>query len=157
MTTTARATGQQRRSLRTREHIIDAALRVFGHQGYPESSMEDVCREAGCSKGGLYHHYPTKEALLLGVLGHLQRLGGLKPPLGGLSAATGLPEAALGRLTLDIWALSARTTAVQGSVPSLDDGLLGVLLCGQLVQALTLGPGAEPAAATRRLGIRPAA
>ncbi|MAQ17316.1 MAG: hypothetical protein CMN30_21290 [Sandaracinus sp.] len=48
--------------------IIDAAIRVLARQGYARTSLLDIAREAGMSKGAVHYHYPTKEALLQVVL-----------------------------------------------------------------------------------------
>lgn len=142
MTTATRSTGQQRRSLRTREHILATALAVFATQGYAETSMEDICRVSGCSKGGLYHHFSTKDAVLLGVLERLNRLDGLFPPLGPVAAATGLPEAGLGRLLVDLWAEAARSLEARGLFADVsgfaEPSLATLLRIGALVQAIAL-------------------
>lgn len=50
----------------TRAALLDAARRVLRTQG-ATLSLEAVAREAGLSKGGLLHHYPTKERLLVAL------------------------------------------------------------------------------------------
>jgi AcrR family transcriptional regulator len=45
-----------------RDRIINAALAVFRH-GYEHTSTDDIVREAGISKGLLYHYFGTKEGL----------------------------------------------------------------------------------------------
>ena len=45
-----------------RDRIINAALTVFRH-GYEHTSTDDIVREAGISKGLLYHYFGTKEGL----------------------------------------------------------------------------------------------
>jgi len=47
----------------TREHLITVATRLFGQQGYEDTSIEDVLGAAGVSRGALYHHFAGKEAL----------------------------------------------------------------------------------------------
>lgn len=47
----------------TRAALLEAAKRVLQTQG-AGLSLEAVAREAGVSKGGLLHHYPSREALL---------------------------------------------------------------------------------------------
>jgi AcrR family transcriptional regulator len=160
MTTATRSTGQQRRSVRTREHILAMALSTFARQGYAETSMEDICRESGCSKGGLYHHFPTKEAVLLGVIGRLRRLDGLQPPVDVVAAATGLPEAGLSRLLLDLWSEAARSAKIRALLVEAGDGeapLVALLRIGALVQGLTLGTDLVDGTAHERLGIPRAA
>jgi AcrR family transcriptional regulator len=50
------------------QQIIDAAIRVLARQGYAKTSLLDIAKEAGMSKGALHYHYPTKEALIHTVL-----------------------------------------------------------------------------------------
>ena len=50
------------------KQIIDAAIRVLARQGYAQTSLLDIAKEAGMSKGALHYHYPTKEALIHTVL-----------------------------------------------------------------------------------------
>jgi AcrR family transcriptional regulator len=60
---------QQARAVETRTAIIRAASDVFGAFGYGGSSMADICVAAGLTKGALYFHFESKEALALAVIG----------------------------------------------------------------------------------------
>lgn len=57
----------QRDAARTRAALLDAALRVITAHG-ASASLDAIAREAGVSKGGLLHHFRSKEALLVGLL-----------------------------------------------------------------------------------------
>ncbi len=46
-------------------NIIQAAVDEFLERGYDEASMEAIARRAGLSKGGLYHHFSSKDEILL--------------------------------------------------------------------------------------------
>src|SRR5262249_29683018 len=59
----------QARSLERRERLLDATVRVLERDGLASLTTNAVAREAGTSIGGLYEHYPNKEALLAGLLG----------------------------------------------------------------------------------------
>ncbi len=48
--------------------IIQAAIRVLAKQGYAQTSLMDIAREAGMSKGAVHYHFPTKDALIQIVL-----------------------------------------------------------------------------------------
>ncbi|MEM9073267.1 MAG: TetR/AcrR family transcriptional regulator [Myxococcota bacterium] len=48
--------------------IVQAAIRVLAKQGYARTSLMDIAREAGMSKGAVHYHFPTKEALIQVVL-----------------------------------------------------------------------------------------
>jgi len=43
--------------------ILDAALVVFAEHGYIAARMDDIARRCGLSKGGLYAHFSSKEAV----------------------------------------------------------------------------------------------
>lgn len=65
----------------TRERIIDAAMRLFGENGYRGTSVAQIEKAAGLTPGagGLYHHFRTKEAVLrAGIERHLARLDALR-------------------------------------------------------------------------------
>jgi AcrR family transcriptional regulator len=51
----------------TRGQLIAIATRIFAERGYEDTSIEAVLREAGVSRGSLYHHFPSKEALFEAV------------------------------------------------------------------------------------------
>jgi TetR/AcrR family transcriptional regulator, fatty acid metabolism regulator protein len=56
------------------ERILDAALSVFSSHGYPDASVDDIAREADTSKGGIYFHFPSKQAIFLALLDRSARL-----------------------------------------------------------------------------------
>ena len=47
-----------------RQEILDTAERLFLSRGYEQTSVQDILDEMGLSKGGFYHHFDTKMALL---------------------------------------------------------------------------------------------
>lgn len=46
------------------DSITDVAFGVFAERGFDAASMDDVARAAGITKASIYHHVPSKEALL---------------------------------------------------------------------------------------------
>jgi AcrR family transcriptional regulator len=54
-----------------RERVLDAAVELFAQQGYDGTSVTQVINRAGVAKGGFYHHFASKEALLYEVYGDL--------------------------------------------------------------------------------------
>jgi len=51
----------------TRGQLIAIARRMFADRGYEDTSIEAVLKEAGVSRGSLYHHFASKEALFEAV------------------------------------------------------------------------------------------
>lgn len=47
----------------TRESLIDAALTVFGRKGYSLTTLSDVAKEVGVTRGAIYWHFGGKEEL----------------------------------------------------------------------------------------------
>jgi AcrR family transcriptional regulator len=47
-----------------KKRIIDAAYKIFYRKGYHSSTMNDVAKEVGVSKGSLYSYFKSKEELL---------------------------------------------------------------------------------------------
>ena len=48
---------------RTRHVIVEKAAALFNTRGYFGSSMNDLMRETGLEKGGIYNHFSSKEEL----------------------------------------------------------------------------------------------
>ena len=59
---------QQGRAVRTRERVLDAAVRHFAAGGYRGTSLAAIAAEAGVTDAGLLYHFPTKQDLLFAVL-----------------------------------------------------------------------------------------
>jgi len=55
----------------TRGRLVEAALRTVERGGVGGLTLEAVAQEAGVSKGGLLHHFRSKDALVEAVLRHL--------------------------------------------------------------------------------------
>jgi len=51
-----------------RDRLLDAAERVVVESGATHLTLDAVAKSAGVSKGGLLYHFPSKEALLEGML-----------------------------------------------------------------------------------------
>jgi TetR/AcrR family transcriptional repressor of nem operon len=48
---------------RTRTRIIEAARRLFNRHGFEQVTIDQVMADAGLTRGGFYHHFPSKDAL----------------------------------------------------------------------------------------------
>jgi TetR/AcrR family transcriptional repressor of nem operon len=61
-------TQKQLQSEQTRQHIIDTASRLFARKGYYGMSISDLAKATGLTKGALYHHFDSKEAIFFAVI-----------------------------------------------------------------------------------------
>ena len=50
-----------------RDEILEAAQRCFVRSGFHQTSMQEICAEAGMSAGNLYRYFPSKEAIIAGI------------------------------------------------------------------------------------------
>ena len=48
----------------TKREILRAAEQLFCQKGYEAASMQEIVRAAGVSKGGIYHHFASKEEIM---------------------------------------------------------------------------------------------
>ena len=53
-----------------RAKLLDAALMVIREKGYTDTTVDDLCREAGVTKGAFFHHFKSKEDLAVAAAGH---------------------------------------------------------------------------------------
>jgi AcrR family transcriptional regulator len=67
-TTAKRRLNREEKNAVTQRRLLDAAREVFGRRGYGNTSLEEIAEEAGFSRGALYHHFESKEALFLALL-----------------------------------------------------------------------------------------
>lgn len=51
-----------------KQQIIAAAAAVFARKGFDGASMEEIVQASGLSKGGLYWHFKSKDAIITAVL-----------------------------------------------------------------------------------------
>ena len=57
-----------RRGMRSRELVLDAAERVMAEQGYEAATLARVVEEAGIPLSSVYHYYGSKDGILLAVM-----------------------------------------------------------------------------------------
>jgi len=57
-------------TIEPRQEILRAAARLFQQQGYDATSMNDVAAALKLSKGGLYHHFQSKDEILFHIMSH---------------------------------------------------------------------------------------
>lgn len=51
-----------------RRRVLDAAIACFTRAGFHATSMQEICAEAEMSPGGLYRHFPSKEAIIIAIV-----------------------------------------------------------------------------------------
>lgn len=62
---------KQQSAERTRTRLVDAAMATIHAQGLVGLTLDGVAKAAGVSKGGLLHHFPSKDALVEAILRRL--------------------------------------------------------------------------------------
>ena len=58
----------RRRAEARPDEVLDAALDLFIEQGFAATRVDDIARRAGISKGAVYLYFPSKEAILEGLV-----------------------------------------------------------------------------------------
>ena len=56
----------------SKTRLLDATLKVVRAKGYTATRVEDVCAEAGLTKGSFFHHFKSKEDLALAAAAYWQ-------------------------------------------------------------------------------------
>ncbi|MDR2043266.1 MAG: TetR/AcrR family transcriptional regulator [Clostridium sp.] len=52
----------------TREKIVDVSAKLFAEKGYERTTMQDIVNDLGMSKGAIFHHFKSKEAIVEAVV-----------------------------------------------------------------------------------------
>jgi AcrR family transcriptional regulator len=65
---------EQLRSQQRHQRILDAAAEVFATKGYHGTLVDEIAAEAETSKGGVYFHFPNKQAIFLALLDRLANM-----------------------------------------------------------------------------------
>ncbi len=58
----------------SRQEILRTAARLFQQRGYDATSMNDVAAALRLSKGGLYHHFQSKDEILFEIIDHAMEI-----------------------------------------------------------------------------------
>ncbi|GGU47502.1 gamma-butyrolactone-binding protein [Streptomyces albospinus] len=59
---------KQARAVRTRRAVLEAAAHVIGTRGYQAATMAEIIQRAGVTKGAVYFHFHSKDALARAVI-----------------------------------------------------------------------------------------
>jgi AcrR family transcriptional regulator len=81
-----RRTQKERREA-TVAKLLQATIEALGEVGYARASVNEICRRAGVSTGGLFRHFATREDLMVAAAGEVaqRQLDDAKGRLVGLS------------------------------------------------------------------------
>jgi TetR/AcrR family transcriptional repressor of nem operon len=60
----------------SRLRLLDAALHTIRSKGYAATTVDDICREAGVTKGCFFHHFKTKDDLAVAAVRHWEKMTG---------------------------------------------------------------------------------
>lgn len=148
---------QQARRDATHAALIGAARQVFADRGFAASTLDDVARAAGLTKGALYYAFDSKEDLFLALQeerfdAQASEVGAVRVALGehstlGAAAAAGLPlDREWNQLFLEFVTYASRHASFRAS-------LLARIAARRDVHAQTLQQIAD--ATGRRLTIAP--
>ncbi|MFJ8310502.1 MULTISPECIES: ScbR family autoregulator-binding transcription factor [unclassified Streptomyces] len=108
--------GQQERGTRSRQSILEAAARVFDERGYDAASTNDILALSGLTRGALYHHFPSKEAIAAALVAAQSEALVMPPQDVQLQAAIDLTMEFARRLQCDpVLRASVRLTVEQTS------------------------------------------
>jgi TetR/AcrR family transcriptional regulator, repressor for uid operon len=143
-----------------RAHILGAACRCFTRDGFHRTSMQAICKEAGVSPGKLYLYFPSKEALIAGMIEADRSELAAAFSTAAQSSDVLAAMTAVGRryfvdeprtksmLTLQIWAESARDPAIRTLCTGIEREVRQNLmfLCETLRDQGKVAPGVDIAA-----------
>jgi TetR/AcrR family transcriptional repressor of nem operon len=59
-----------------RQNLLDAALSLIREKGYSSTSVDELCAQAGVTKGAFFHHFKSKDALAVAAAKHWSEITG---------------------------------------------------------------------------------
>ncbi len=72
MSTVATRRTQAERSATTRTALLGAARELFAERGFAATGRDEIAERAGVTRGALYHHFESKEAVLRAVVAEME-------------------------------------------------------------------------------------
>lgn len=104
----------------TRVALLESAYRILLRDGPDRLTLDAVMRESGRSKGGVLYHFPTKEALLAGMVEYV---------LDRFDAAVEVEWQAAGDRRVGSWlrAYIAASVAPDPDGPAIGSGLISIV------------------------------
>ena len=58
----------------SKDRLLNAALHVIRAKGYAAATVDDICHQAGVTKGSFFHHFKSKDDLALSAADHWNRM-----------------------------------------------------------------------------------
>ncbi len=136
-----------------RQQILDAAEACFSREGFHQTSMQDICREAGLSPGAVYRYFSSKEEIIAASCQACQQanMDFIQSVTAGGNSAIGMLDQlvdegfsiladpqALGhlRMNIQLWAEAQRSPQIMDAYrethqKTCQDALTGILVQGQ--------------------------
>jgi AcrR family transcriptional regulator len=89
------ASQKAQQSAETREAIVQSALRLFAKRGVSGTSIDQIAREAGITKGAVYWHFDSKDTLFEAIMERIRERWqeSVQAPLAGKATAEARLEA----------------------------------------------------------------
>ncbi len=99
---------QEKRSAATRRALLEAGRQAIIELGYSRTTVAEVSKRAGVSRGAQIHHYPTKQKLMLAVADFIlsdteREISELAKRLGDSADRSTDPKEAIGAFIREIW------------------------------------------------------
>ncbi|WP_328303066.1 TetR/AcrR family transcriptional regulator [Actinomycetospora sp. NBC_00405] len=129
---------QGERSAATREALTTAARRLWGERGFAEVGTPEIAREAGVTRGAMYHQFADKTALFVAVIEDVEQRVMDELAAGVAAARPTTPAAAL-RAALDQWLTICVDPEVRQLVLLDAPSVLGWARFRELTQDYSLG------------------
>jgi AcrR family transcriptional regulator len=115
----------------TRRHILDAANKIIQREGVAHLTIEAVAKEAGISKGGVLYHFPSKDALVEGMIAFY-----VEGFTNGLSKAFDSDTAEVGRWSRAYIRASSSTEEMPEEVAAITGLIAAIATNPQLLEPL---------------------
>lgn len=129
---------QEERSATTREALKAAARRLWAERGFADVGTPEIAREAGVTRGAMYHQFADKTALFLAVIEDVEQRVMSELAEAVVAAGATTPAAAL-RVALDAWLTICVDPEVRQLVLLDAPSVLGWKRFRELTQQYSLG------------------